>query len=160
LFWTLTADDLNVTVGAKEWVDTPVSAIGPPTTLLRLVHLDVPHDQIVYIESLHVCVRLTVGEELLDELHRLSGPPSLGSLLDLVTLGLPGHTVSVTKVRNDLLVLLNISQKLLRFLQFPSSNRRAGFECVLVMTPEIRSPCTTRLSKDSRLTRVLFDHLL
>jgi hypothetical protein len=62
LLGALTADDLNVAVGAQEWVDSSMCAISASTALLCTIHLCVPYDQIFHVQSLDLSIRLTVGQ--------------------------------------------------------------------------------------------------
>jgi hypothetical protein len=95
-------------VGAQEWVDPSMSAVCASSALLRTVHLCVPDDQVLNVKSLNLSIGLTVRQKLVYEAYRLLWPSTLGSLLDLVALGLAWDTIIVAAVGDHAFMVKNI----------------------------------------------------
>jgi hypothetical protein len=62
LLRALAADDLNVAVRAQEWVDSSMGTISASSSLLGLVDLNVPNDEVINIQTLHISIGFAVLE--------------------------------------------------------------------------------------------------
>lgn len=113
-----------------DWVghvrgDSSLGSVGSSSSLLSLVHLHVGDDEFLQIQLLGLGVVLEVLQEREQVLDGLLGPGSLG-LLELGGLSLSSDTVGVLGERDDSLVLEDILEVLLDFLDGLSLHHLGG----------------------------------
>lgn len=117
-------------------VDSTVGTVSPPPGLGSLLNDNVLDDQLLDIKVLSLSVGLGVLEETEDELDRLLGPSTLGSL-ELLGLRSSANTASEPSERNNLLVVLNVGEVSVRLLQVHARKGSGHLSHVLEVSSEV-----------------------
>merc|ERR1712032_2641 len=138
--------EFHVARAAHVGVDSTVGSVGPPSSLLGLVDLDVRNVKVVDVQALDLGVALGVAQQVQENLDSLLWPSTLAVGGTLV-LGLGGSADAAAESAEDdhALVLKNVLEVLLGLVQTHLLDGHGTFACVLEVNTQVASASLGRL---------------
>lgn len=121
---------------AHERINPPMRAESTTTPAHRLVHLHVRNNQVVRVDPLQLRVALAVLQQPQQKLGGLLRPAADGHL-PVVALRLPLDADLEAAEGDDLLLLDDVLEELLRARQLHPLDGRAGLVCVLEVDAQV-----------------------